>query len=154
MRLALRSAVAAATLMVLSTGVSVAGALPGPGTNDNSRFFYTEEVVSTDLVVNVGEGGQKKLSAVDYRLGGTVEVSLECNGQSVAYFYSVVNVVTGLVPDEKGRVLGNLVLQGPGEPSPCSEATLLRVEYSDVTLMNLTTGHVYSLDPISQDYPT
>lgn len=152
MRLTFRRAVAAASLLVLSTGISVAGAVPGPGTNDNSKFFYTEEVVSTDLVVNFGEGGQKKLSAVDYRVDATVEVYRECGGQAIAYLYSASNTVAGLVPDDKGRVVGNLVLEGPGEPSPCSETTLLRVEYRNMTLTNLTTGHVYRLDPITQEY--
>lgn len=151
MRLTFRRAVAAASLLVLSTGISVAGAVPGPGTNDNSKFFYTEEVVSTDLIVNFGEGGQKKLSAVDYRLDATVEVYRECGGQALAYFYSASNTVTGLVPDDKGRVVGNLVLEGPGT-SPCLETTLLRIEYRDMTLTNITTGHVYRLDPITQEY--
>jgi hypothetical protein len=152
MRLALRRALLAASLLVLSAGVSVAGAVSGPGANENSKFVYTEEVVSTDLVVNFEEGGQKKFSGVDYRLDATVEVYKECGGQALVYLYSASNAVTALVPDDKGRAAGSVSVEGPGV-SDCLETTLLRITYAELTLTNLASGHAYRLDPITQTYP-
>jgi len=171
MRLAFRCVVAAAALLVLSTGISVAGAAPEPGAKTTGKFAYTEEVVypaddstcvpnvgcpsagsdTGNLVVTFDEGSQKRFVSVDYRLDATVVAywaACGCSPQVVGILYEASNTVTGLMPDDKGRVIGNVALE-------VSETGMLlqRIEYTNVTLTNLNTGHVYRLDPISQDYP-
>ena len=170
MRLAFRCAVAAASLLVLSTGISIAEAAPEPGAKTTGKFAHTEEVVypaddstcvpnvgcpsagsgTGNLVVTFDEGSQKRFVSVDYRLDATVVAywaACGCSPQVVAILYEASNTVTGL-PDDKGRVIGNVALE-------VSETGMLlqRIEYTNVTLTNLNTGHVYRLDPINHDYP-
>lgn len=144
--------VAAVTLLVLSAGVSVAGAVSGPDANPNSKFVYTEQIVSIDLVVAFDEGGQKRLVAVDYLLAATVTRVIGCDGGIQISQDSVSTSVTGLMPDDKGRVVGELGLDGAGPPSGCVQTILRRIGYTDVTLTNVITGHVYRLDPITEAY--
>ena len=68
-------------------------------------------------------------------------------------FENLVEVVT-LTPDDKGAVAGTLTEGDVSFPSggPCTCGPR-HVEYYDMTLTNLATGHVYSLDPISRDFP-
>lgn len=60
-----------------------------------------------------------------------------------------------LTPDDKGAVAGTLTESDVSFPSggPCTCGPR-HIEYYDMTLMNLATGHVYSVDPISRDYPS
>jgi hypothetical protein len=150
---ALLTALAAASLVMLSAGVSIAGAVSGPDANPNSKFVYTEEIVSSDLVVAFDEGGQKRMVTVEYKLDATVTKEIDCGGGVIAISVdSASDTVTGLMPDDKGRVVGELTLAAAGGPSPCLQTILRRIDYTDVTLTNVTTGHVYRLDPISQEY--
>ena len=59
-----------------------------------------------------------------------------------------------LIPDGKGSVAGAITLSdiilSPGGPCTCGP---VHVAYYFMTLTNLTTGHVYSVDPISRDFP-
>lgn len=149
MRLTFGRAFAGAALLALFAGVSLAGA--------SSKFAYTEAIQfpSGDLVVTFNEGSQKRFSSVDYQLTATaIAKSCDPTGvQCIAELYNPVATVTGLVPDAKGQVTATLTLDqvpvGGGGVCTCS----LHMEYSDLVLTNLTSGHVYGLDPISGDSP-
>ena len=73
-------------------------------------------------------------------------LALYCEGQnSGALLFDTVT----LTPDA-GRVSSTLTLELGPSGSLCAPHY---VEYTDVTLTNLTTGHVYRLDSISQGSP-
>lgn len=136
--------------LVLSVGISAAGA--------SSKFVYTEEIEfpSGSLAVTFDEGGQKRFATVDYELTATV-MSKSCSTvdgvtQCLASVANESEPVIGLIPDEKGRVTATLTLVRPGGGGGLCECTL-HMEYSDVTLTNLRSGHVYRLDPIVGDSP-
>jgi hypothetical protein len=151
-----RTAVVAIAVLVLSLGISTAGAVSGPGANENSKFVYTEEVVATDLVLNFDEGSQKRFVAVEYRLDLTVTVERFCGGQGIATIRAVSDTLT-VVPDERGRALGAFTVDSGASDTVCAcgcgEGTLT-VAYFDMTLTNLATGREYRLDPVSQTYTT
>ena len=129
----------------------------------NNRLSPTEEITTTgagagSLVVTFNEGGLKKLDPVEYRLDATGAAFWLLSvdpPQSIGYQYPATDTVT-LVPDAKGRVSGTLTLDiSQSGSSGCGCAgTLERVDYIDVTLTNVTTGRVYMLDSISQDFLT
>ena len=118
-------------------GISVAGA--------STKFSSTEEITGNDLVLDFEERSLKRFASVDYRLDGAV-LAVYCNGQGGALLYDTV----ALTPDAKGHVSGTLTLDLGPSGSLCEPHY---VEYTDVTLTNLTTGHVYRLDSISQGSP-
>jgi hypothetical protein len=173
MRLALRSAIAAASLLALSAGISVAGAAPGPGGKGTGKFddtvVYPADVTSCvpdfgcpsaasdtgDLVVDFDEGGQKRFVSVDYRLDATAAATWSCgtSGQFIGILYPASNTVTGLLPDDNGHVIGRLVLE-VSESFACPQTLLREIVYTNVTVTNLTSGRVYRLDQIAQVYPT
>ena len=149
---ALFTALTAASFVMLSAGASIAGAVSDPNANANGRLHYTEEIVASDLVVNFAEGGQRPFVAVDYRLNATRSVIRFCNGQGLGELSFESATVTGLMA--RGHAVGTLTLDGPGTvicSCGCSEGTLT-IDYTDVTLTNVTTGDVYRLEPISQEY--
>jgi hypothetical protein len=133
--------------LVLSVGISAAGA--------SGKFAYTEAVQfpSGNLLVTFDEGGQKRFTSVDYQLDATaVRTSCDPTGQQcIAVRFDPTDTVAGLVPDDKGRVAGSLTLDAPSGGGTCS--CILHMEYSDVTLTNLTSRHVYRLDPVVGDSP-
>jgi hypothetical protein len=156
MRLTLRRAIVATALLVLSIGIPVAGAVSGPDANDNSKFVYTQEVVSSannNLLVTFEEGGQKRFDSMDYRLDGTVTFLRTCDGQSVGQILFPSSTTTGLVPDEKGRAGSALLLEVDANTDQLCTGQQVRVEYLDMTLTNLTSGHVYELDDVLRTYP-
>jgi hypothetical protein len=55
------------------------------------------------------------------------------------------NGVAGLMPDDRGRGIGELALDAAGGPSGCLQTILRRTDYTEVTPTNVTTGHVYRL---------
>ena len=130
-----------AGVLVFSVGASLAGA--------GNKFAYTEQITDArSLAVDIEEGGLKKFAAVDYRLDGSV-IARYCDGGEEGTLLS--GPPLALVPDSKGRTTGTVTL-GP----PISSGHLClpdHVEYTNVTLTNVTTGRVYSLDPISREYP-
>lgn len=162
MRPFFRRAVFAASLLALVVGVSVAGAVAvggaDPAAKTTGKFAYTEEIVAAgttgtgSLVVNFNEGSQKRFGSVDYQLSATQSVIFTCDGRSVGYQAFPTSTVT-LVPDDKGRVVGSFTFGVTGESQVCSAQYLQRVDYADVVLTNLATGHVYGLDPVTQTYP-
>ena len=136
--------------LVLSAGISGAGA--------SSKLAYTEDIQfpSGSLAVTFDEGGQKRFATVDYRLAATATArscsTVDGVTQCVSSIATPMESVTGLVPDEKGRVSATLTLVAQGGGGGLCECTL-HMEYSDVTLTNTTSGHVYRLDPITEDSP-
>lgn len=155
MRLTRQAGIVATALFVLSIGVPVAGAVSGPDANENSKFVYTAEIVATDLVLNFDEGGQKRFPSVEYRLDATVEVIRFCGGQGIGTRETVATTVT-VTPNEQGRAVGAFTVGSGTSDTPCSCCTqgTLTVDYSNMTLTNLASGHVYRLDPIRQTYTT
>jgi hypothetical protein len=138
-------------LFALFASVSVAGA--------SSKFDSTETIAfpGGHLVVTFDEGGQRRFSSVDYQLSATAVVtSCQTVGdvtQCIAGLTFPINTVAGLVPDDKGRVTGSLTLAGTvgGGGTICTCTS--HVDYSEIVLTNLTSGHVYRLEPISADRP-
>jgi hypothetical protein len=135
--------VTAATVAALWVGASPAGA--------STKFTDTEGITPTgNLTVSFEEGSMKRFGAVAYELDATAVATYP----SLAARY-LPTVGTTVTPDAGGRVgatLTTTLTLGAPSDGTCG-CGLLRVEYSDVTLTNLTTGHVYHLDPISQSYP-
>ena len=137
---------ALAGALVLVAGISAAEA--------STKFAYTEEVTQTGTaIVRFEEGSLKRFDGLDYQLEATAVATWvsPCGGRLLieATFPSVT---LALIPDAKGRVSGTLTLDlSPPMVTPCE--VLQHVEYTSMTLTNLTTGHMYRLDPISQDYP-
>jgi hypothetical protein len=132
---------------LLSVGISAAGA--------STKFAYTEQVADTaDLFVSFEEGSLKRFATVDYELTATA-VSISCSGGQCLGSLHSLSATISLPPDaERGRVAGALILDIPTSPAPCGCSGTFHVEYTDVTLTNLTTGHVYRLDSISRDWTT
>src|SRR5262245_4694671 len=150
MRLTTARALGTAVLCGLVAGVSTAAAGP--------KFVFTETIQfpGGNLVVTFDEGGQKRYSFVDYRLAATADVTscttvgdvTQCSGER----RQLADAVSDLVPDDKGRVAGTLTLvfnAGGGTICGCT----LHMDYSNITLTNLTSDHVYRLEPISADGP-
>jgi hypothetical protein len=131
-----------AGVLVLAVGISVAGAV--------TKVSSTEILDNGNLVVSFEERGMKKFASVEYRLDATATVS----SPNVAERFPNLQESVTLTPDDKGGVAGALTESDvnftPGAPCTCGPR---HVEYYDMTLTNLTTGHVYSLDPISRDFP-
>ncbi len=125
------------SVLVLSVGISVAGA--------STKFSSTEVITGNDLVLDFQEGSLKRFASVDYRLDGAV-LAVYCDGQGGALLFDTV----ALTPDDKGRVRGMLTLDLDPSGTRCEPHY---VEYTDVTLTNLTTGHLYRLDSVSQGSP-
>jgi hypothetical protein len=155
-RLTYRRALAAALFLTLSVGSSVAGAVSGPGANENSKLVYTEEIVATDLSFAFDEGSQKRFPSVDYQLVVTVTVMRFCNGQGLGSQQTETPTVT-IAPNEEGRAVGAFTVDSGTTDTICAcgcGAGSLAIDYTDMTLTNLTGGHVYRLDPISQTFTT
>jgi hypothetical protein len=72
----------------------------------------------------------------------------------IAQLFEFSESVT-LTPDDKGRVLGDVTLNINLTPGGgiCTCAGRL-VDYFDMTLTNVTSGHVYRIDPIGRDFPS
>jgi len=136
--------------MLLTASVVFAGSsfAAAPG-----KFVYTEEIQfpGGTLSVAFDEGGQKRFDSVGYRLDANVTVTTCQEGQCIAVADSPSATLLDLTPDAKGRVTGSLTLVPPppggGGICVCTSS----VEYRDVTLTNLTSGHVYRLDATSAD---
>ena len=147
MRRMLSLTLVVAVASMLSVGITAVGA--------STKFAYTEQVADTaDLVVSFEEGSLKRFASVDYELTATA-FSVSCSaGQCLGSLHNLSETVT-LTPDtDRGRVTGELSLDIPTSPAPCGCSGTFHVEYTDVTLTNLTTGHVYRLDSISRDWTT
>ena len=131
-----------AGVLVLSAGISVAGA--------GTKLTSAEILDNGNLVVGFEERGLKRFTSVDYQLNATAIVS----SPTLAQLYEGLQEGVTLTPDDKGAVADTLTETDVSFPSgvPCTCGPR-HVEYFDMTLTNLTTGHVYRLDSISRDYP-
>ena len=130
-----------AGVLVLSAGISVAGA--------GTKLSSTEILDNGNLVVSFEERGMKRFSSVDYQLDATATVS----SPDFAQLFEGLQASVTLTPDDKGAVAGQLTLSTAViSPGPCTCGPR-QVAYFDMTVTNLTTGHVYNLDPISRDFP-
>ena len=151
MRLIIARALGMAVLLALVAGVSIAGASP--------KFVSTETIQfpSGNLVATFDEGGQKRFASVDYWLTATADATscMTVDGvtQCIAARTQPSETVSGLVPDDKGRVAGSLTLAVNAGPGGTICTCSLHMDYSDITLTNLMSGHVYRLEPISGDSP-
>jgi hypothetical protein len=150
MRPTIARAIGTMAILALFAGVSVAGA--------STKFDSTETIQFPGgrLVVTFVEGGQKRFSSVDYQLSATAVVtSCQTVGdvtQCGAALSFPTTTVTGLIPDDKGRVTGSLTVVGtPVGGTICT--CISHVDYSEIVLTNLTSGRVYRLEPISADSP-
>ena len=134
----MRHTLVVAIVLALGVTVSAAGA--------STKFSSTPSIDDgAYLVVSFEEGSQKRFATVDYQLDAQAEVSTP---NMISAF-----TVTGnaqLVPDERGRVSGNIAttLDLLAQVSPCGCTGPRQVEYGDITLTNVTTRRVYRLDPI------
>jgi hypothetical protein len=143
-------------LALLSVGVLVFS-VATPVAGASAKFSSTEVIDdSGHLVFAFEEGSMKRFATVDYRLDATaIAESCDPTGQQcIGQLFNSTDAATGLVPDDKGRVGTTLTLSDVNFPSPgpCTCGPR-HVEYSDMTLTNLTSGHVYRLDSISRDFP-
>jgi hypothetical protein len=134
---------ALAGALALSAAISVAGA--------STKFAYTEQLTdSRSLVIDFEEGSLKRFASVDYQLDATETSRWDsCGGGSVEV--NAVSVPLTSTSVDKGRTTGNVTVQLPPSDQLCAPQ---HVEYTNMTLTNVTTGHVYRLDPISRDYTT
>ncbi len=132
-----------AGVLVLSIGTSFAGA--------GTKFAYMEQVTAAgSLAVDFEEGSLKRFASVDYQLDATETSRWDsCSGGSAIEVHAV-SVPLVLAPDDKGRTSGNFTVPLPPSNQLCAPQ---HVEYTGITLTNLTTGHVYRLDSISRDFP-
>ena len=129
------------SVLVCSVGISAAGA--------GTKLSSTEILDNGNLVVSFEERGMKRFSSVDYQLDATASVS----SPDFAQLFEGLQASVTLTPDDKGAVAGELTLSTVViSPLPCTCGPR-QVAYFDMTLTNLTTGRVYSLDPISRDFP-
>ena len=143
MRHIVRSGLLLAGVLVFTVGTPLAGA--------STKFAYTEQLTDArSLVIDFEEGSLKKFATVDYQLDAT-EISRwdSCGGGGSVEVHPVHPDPLTLAPDN-GRTSGNFTVALPPFDQLCAPQ---HVEYTDMTLTNLTTGHVYRLDSISRDYP-
>jgi hypothetical protein len=142
MRRILGLALLLAGVLVFSVGTPVAGA--------GAKFAYTAQLTDGgSLVVDFEEGSLKRFASVDYQLDATETSRWDsCSGGSIEV--NAVSVPLLDVPVENGRTSGNFTIPLPPSNQLCAPQ---HVAYTDMTLTNSTTGHVYRLDSISRDYP-
>jgi len=152
MRLSLRHALAATTLLMLALGVAVANADP-PSTN--GKLSYTEVIDDTgSLVLSFDESSQKRFASVDYQVNATfTEFVTFDTGQETGVQGFPNPTVAGLVPSDDGHVLGNIELANTNGVPGCTCVVRVEVDYTNLTLTNLSSGHVYRLNDITRTYP-
>lgn len=134
----MRHILVVAIALMLGVAVSTAGA--------STKFSYTQSVdIETHLVVGFEEGSLKRFDTIDYRLDAVGALSAP-----TFIFGAQVTGTVQLVTDERGRVSGTIATTlNFLALFPCGCTGPRQVAYTDITLTNLTTGHVYRLDPIT-----
>ena len=137
--------VGAALIVALVSAVTVASA--------STKFDYTPSIDNNgELVVVFDEGSLKRFDGVAYRLEafGVYRSPTFALGAEAR-----VETEAPLVPDTSGRVTGSLATElhlFEFVPCGCGGGGGRYVEYTDIVLTNLITGHVYRLEPIRLDY--
>ena len=134
--------VGAVLIIALVSAATVASA--------STKFDYTTSIDDTgELVVVFDEKSLKRFDGVAYRLeafGEMVTPTMRIGAQALVETESL------LVPDTNGRVTGSLATTlGLLSLVPCGCSGGRYVEYTNIVLTNLATGHVYRLDPIRRD---
>ena len=132
----------AALIVALVSAATVASA--------STKFDYTASIDNTgELVVVFEERTLKRFDGVAYRLearGEIVTPTIRAGAEGM------VETESPLVPDASGQVTGSLTTTlGLLFLVPCGCAGGRYVEYTNIVLTNLATGHVYRLDPIRRD---
>lgn len=132
----------AALLVALVWAVTVASA--------STKFEYTTSIDNTgELVVVFEEGTLKRFDGVAYRLEVFGELVTPTRRSGA---YGFVDTELPLLPDTNGRVTGSLTTTlGLLFLTPCGCSGGRYVEYTNIVLTNLATGHEYRLDPIRRD---
>ena len=135
--------------------IVVALAVAGPASATGK--LAATEAVGTDgaLTVSFNEPSQKKFASVSYRLAAEVAATWACPDGSTVGTASSSTATTTVVPGGNGHALGSVSLDAPTVPSStCTQQLVLQqVDYTNVLLTNLATGHVYPLDSISRSFP-
>jgi len=152
----INSSLAVVAVVVLSIGAGAARAVSGPGANDNSKFVYTEAVdqVANNLTITFSEGGQKRFASVDYQATGQAETTqVLSGGQVVKQLLFPDPALIVLSPDADGRASGSTTLVVNPGPSPCLCGGSFRIDYTNVVLTNISSGHVYRLADVSLSSP-
>jgi hypothetical protein len=129
-------------VLALTTGISFAGA--------STKFAYTEQLTEArSLLVDFEEGSLKKFASIDYRLDATETSRWDtCGGGSIEV--SAVSVHLDDVVPVDGRTTGNFTVPLPPSGQLCAPQ---QVQYTNMTLTNVSTGHLYRLASISKNYP-
>lgn len=157
MRPTFRAAITIVALVLMGLAVSTAGAVSGPGANENSKFVYTENLnTGFDLVLTTDEGSQKRFESVTYELGFTASFIRFCDGQGVGIQRTDTKTLS-VTPDQDGRAVGAFTIESNtgGVMCGCGCGTgTLTVTYEQMTLTNLATGRTYRLDPVTQTFTT
>ena len=132
----------AALLVALVSAVTVASA--------STKFDYTTSIDNNgELVVVFEEGTLKRFDGVAYRLEALGELVTPTRRSAA---HGVVDTEPPLVPDTNGRVTGSLTTTlGLLFLAPCGCGEGRYIEYTNIVLTNLATGHQYRLDPIRRD---
>ena len=153
MRRTVSTAFAITTLALL--GVSTAGAVSGPGANENSKFVYTEQLADFDpLVITFDEGSLKRFASVNYEFRATASYVRICGGQGIGSETAVQDMLSVPVTGE-GRATGTFSVSSGSGNTVCGcscETGTLTVRFTDMTITNGATGRVYRLDPLTQTF--
>lgn len=134
--------VGAVLMLALVSAASVATA--------STKFNYTTSIDDMgELVVAFEERSLKRFDGVAYRLEARAEMVTPTRrmlGQALD------ETESPLAPDTNGRVTGSLTTTlGLLFLTPCGCAEGRYIEYTNIVLTNIETGHVYRLDPIRRD---
>ncbi len=120
----------------------------------SGRLAYTESVaMNGTLTVSFNEPGVRKLAFVNYQLKSDVMSTWVCDTGTLGTQLLGQTMTITVVPGGNGHASGgiSLAVEHPSS-SGCTTPLVLRdVDYTDVTLTNLTTSNVYPLDSIGEN---
>jgi hypothetical protein len=120
----------------------------------SAKLAYTEAVAADGtLTASFSEPGLKKLASVDYQLKADVTATWDCDAATTSTQVLGETKTTTVVPGGNGHAVGSISIAVQSSPSGCAQLVLREVDYTSVTLTNLTTGTVYPLDSISRTFP-
>ena len=129
----------AAFVVALISAATVASA--------STKFDYTTSIDNMgELVVVFDEGSQKRFDGVSYRLEAFAEMVTPTRRSGAQ---TLIETESPLAPYTNGRVTGSLTTTlGLLFLTPCGCSEGRYIEYTNIVLTNLATGHAYRLDPI------
>ena len=137
--------------VVICIAAGLVAALPAAA---SGKLAYTE-VIAADgtLTVSFNEPSQKKASAVGYRLDATATATWTCTDGTTFSNQSFPSNTATIVPGGNGHAVGSISVTPQSSSNGCVGTVLQRIDYTNVALTNLTTGHVYPLDSMSRTFP-